>query len=63
MDLAIVQNHKCSAKVLTMPSALVRVLLLQFMELIGLWLFLPGAELRWSHVGLAFLDISLQVTV
>ena len=35
---------KCLAKVLTMPAARVRVLLLQFMELIGLRLGLPRAE-------------------
>ena len=42
---------KCLAKVLTMPAARVRVLLLQFMELIGLRLGLPRAEWPICTIG------------
>ena len=42
---------KCLAKVLTMPAARVRVLLLQFMKLIGLCLGLPRAEWPICTVG------------
>ena len=42
---------KCLAKVLTMPAAQVRVLLLQFMELIGLCLGLPRAEWPICTIG------------